>query len=223
MKKKPNILLEAAMNYNSSLNKYSVALKEMLEHKAFKEVKGKFDSIEAVNLYESLALGSDMDEVLGPNPTGEKHVSISPVTGPGQYGVSTKPLGRLRAAIKAAQMDNFESVNELSEKLETVVAAADPVIELLDSEDLMAQKEAKILLAKLYISLSNMFKIVTEKAKELKGKLASTSFDVEDSRRLMRNSNLVAAAADAQVTADATKEKPGFFRNIMNRLTNTRD
>jgi len=222
MKKKQNILLEAAVNYNSTLISYSSALKEMMNHKAFESVKGKFEAIEEVNLFESLTAETDMDEVLGPNPVGEKHINLSGIPGPGQYGTSTKPLGRLRDAIKAAQMDSFESVNELSEKLERVVDAADPVIAILDSGDLVAEKEAKILLAKLYLSLSNMFKIVTEKAKELRMKLVPAGFDIEEARNLMKNSNLVAAAADAEVTADSTKEKPGFFRNIMNRLSGSR-
>lgn len=226
MVKKNNILAEAALNYNKTLNKYSNGIKEMMKHDCFKDAK-RFEAIEEVNLFESLTSSGDeeMDEVgMGPSFSPLKHLDTGGVPpGPGQYGEATKPLGKLRDAIKNAQMDSFASVNELAEKLETVVAATEEVLPLLDSESPVVQKETKILLAKVYLSLANMFKVVTEKAKELRQKLIPSGFDVEEARMLMKNANVSSAAADAEVTAGASKEKPGFFKGIMNRLTNSRD
>lgn len=215
MAKKISALTEAVTNYNVMLMKHRNALKEMLQHDCFKDIKSGFDSKEEVALYEGL------NEVLGPNasglPTGLKKINL-PFPGPGQYGDATKPLGKLRAALKSAEMDSFQSVNDLSEKMETVVSAVDDVLPLLDAEEPVVRKEAKVLVAKLYFTISNMFKVVTEKAKELRLKLPR-DFDAEEARSLMINANMASTVAGSEVDASIPKTRePGFFRGIMDKL-----
>lgn len=212
MAKKISALTEAVTNYNVMLMKHRNALKEMLQHDCFKDIKSEFDSKEEVALYEGL------NEVWGRAP-GEKHVSIGGIsTGPGQYGDATKPLGKLRDALKSAEMDSFQSVNDLSEKMETVVSAVDDVLPLLDAEEPVVRKEAKVLVAKLYFTISNMFKVVTEKAKELRLKLPR-DFDAEEARSLMINANMASTVAGSEVDASIPKTRePGFFRGIMDKL-----
>jgi len=212
MAKKINALTEAVANYELVLLKHKDALKEMLKHDCFKDAKKEFDSKEEVALHESL------NEVWGRAPE-EKHVSLTGGNvGPGQYGEATKPLGKLRAALKSAEMDSFQTVNDLSEKLETVVGAVDDVLPLLDSEEPVVRKEAKVLVAKLYFAISNMFKVVTEKAKELRLKLPR-DFDTEEARNLMRNANMATTASSSEVDANIPKTRePGFFRGIMDKI-----
>jgi hypothetical protein len=216
MAKKISALTEAVTNYNVMLMKHRNALKEMLQHDCFKDVKSEFDSKEEVALYEGLNEG-----VLGPNPSSEpsglKKINL-PFPGPGQYGDATKPLGKLRAALKSAEMDSFQSVNDLSEKMETVVSAVDDVLPLLDAEEPVVRKEAKVLVAKLYFTISNMFKVVTEKAKELRLKLPR-DFDAEEARSLMKNANMASTIAGSEADASIPKTRePGFFRGIMDKL-----
>lgn len=212
MAKKINALTEAVANYELVLLKHRDALKEMLKHDCFKDAKKEFDSREEVALHESL------NEVWGRAPE-EKHVSLAGGNvGPGQYGEATKPLGKLRAALKSAEMDSFQTVNDLSEKLETVVGAVDDVLPLLDSEEPVVRKEAKVLVAKLYFAISNMFKVVTEKAKELRLKLPR-DFDTEEARNLMRNANMATTASSSEADANIPKTRePGFFRGIMDKI-----
>jgi len=215
MAKKISALTEAVANYNLMLVKHRNVLKEMLQHDCFKDIKSEFDSKEEVALYEGL------NEVWGSNPsglpTGLKKVNL-PFPGPGQYGEATKPLGKLRAALKSAEMDSFQSVNDLSEKMESVVSAVDDVLPLLDAQEPVVQKEAKVLIAKLYFAISNMFKVVTEKAKELRLKLPR-DFDIEEARSLMKNANMASTVAGSEADANIPKTRePGFFRGIMDKL-----
>lgn len=214
MAKKINALTEAVVNYELVLLKHREALKEMLQHECFKDVKNKFDSREEVALHEALSV--DEIGMLAGEKTGT--INLRAIPGPGQYGEATKPLGKLRAALKSAEMDSFQSVNDLSEKLETVVSSVDEVLPLLDSEEPVVRKEAKVLVAKLYFAISNMFKVVAEKAKELRLKLPR-DFDTEEARNLMRNANMTTAASSSETDASIPKTRePGFFRGIMDKI-----
>lgn len=214
MAKKINALTEAVANYELVLLKHRDALKEMLKHDCFKDAKKEFDSREEVALHEALSV--DEIGMLAGEKTGT--INLRAIPGPGQYGEATKPLGKLRAALKSAEMDSFQTVNDLSEKLEAVVGAVDDVLPLLDSEEPVVRKEAKVLVAKLYFAISNMFKVVTEKAKELRLKLPR-DFDTEEARNLMRNANMATTASSSEVDANIPKTRePGFFRGIMDKI-----
>jgi hypothetical protein len=212
MAKKINVLTEAVVNYELTLLKHREILREALAHKCFKDVKRQFDSKEEVLLYESLWQRPPETGMLSSRPM---------VTGPGMYGEATKPLGKLKAALKSANMDSFESINELAEDLENVLSAADDVIPLLNAEEPVVRKEAKILIAKLYFVLSNMFKLVTEKTRELRLKLP-TDFNPEEVRTVMKNANVARRLSDSELDSEiAEKEsqkKKGFFRGLMDKL-----
>jgi hypothetical protein len=214
--KKPGILAEAAGSYMTDLTKMRGVLKEMLKAEAFNSVKEQFKSELEVKLFESR-----INELWQAPGTG---IGPGMAVGHGGSGnVHTNPvLGSLKSALKDAKLDNFSTVNDMADKLEKVVDAADGVIPLLDSDDLVVKREAKVLLAKLYISLSNMFKVVTEKAKELRTKLPA-DFDIESARNAMANANFDVSASNAVADKEASEPKPGLFRRALNRLTNTRE
>lgn len=209
MKKKQNILLEAATAYYGKLDENQKLLSGMLEDKVFDEVRDLFENDAEVRLHESLWQKSP--EL--------KSISLGR-GGPGMFGKASEPFGRLVRAI-----DSFgqAEVNSVYEKLSSLVDAADDVLPFLEAEELVVQREAKTLLAKLFMVINNMFKITTEKAKELRTKLPA-GFDIEEALVAMRNKAKADVARAAEPSPEETSaKKPGFFSKLLGKLSGTRE
>jgi hypothetical protein len=213
-KKKQSILLEAATAYYKQLNETNRILNGLLENELFDTVRDTFQDEAEVKLHEALwSKGPDLPSV-----------SVGK-GGPGMYGKASEPFGKLVRA-----MDSFgqADVNSTYEKLASLVSAADDVLPFLEAEEPVVRREAKMLLAKLFMVINNMFKVTAEKAKELREKLPA-DFNVEEALNILRGSARQARESEEeekwfdQGDAASTQKKPGLFGRLFNKLTNKRD
>jgi hypothetical protein len=156
------ILKEAIASQYKKTTKLQSILKETISNPVFNKYK-KFENEIEMQLHEGLSFGR------GPAMGA---ISLG-AGGTGLYGEHTKALATLYRRLEDAKMTDFAMLNDMARNIQNVMTAADPVIDLLDSEKPAVKEQANILVYKVYMYLKNMLELVVEASKNLRGKLPS--------------------------------------------------
>jgi hypothetical protein len=199
------ILTEAVVVEAKKGIKLELLLKEAMANPLFNNSRKFQNELE-------IELLNEVSGTFGRSPTGGS-ISVRG-GGSGMYGVATKPLGRLAQALKDAKMDGFESLNEISQSIEKVMAAVDPVVDFLESKDESIKAQANILLAKVFVYIKGLTDVVISANKQLR-QMLPVSFNPEKARAAMVAATRKAREAEIEADERETKGKEGLGARII--------
>ena len=154
MNTKNKILLEAVENYDRTLSKIEMVLKEALTHPVF-----RFENELEYQLFESFGRAPKLGSIaLGGG-------------GSGRFGEYTKTLGRFRELVTSlSDVNMLTSPQDFISSLEDIFDILDLVVNIFSAEDAKepTKKEARILLYKLSSFLTKNVQITVDLKRKMK-------------------------------------------------------